>query len=183
MIAEKLTKLDAARRQLDEAIRMFFEKRDAVATHTVASAAAQVLADLGKVRGFAGWTRNPAMIKPGRWKEWRAAFTKFETFFKHADQDPNATCDFRPVTTIFTIVESIELLRVLTGKYTWPGLVFSLWFSVVHPKYLLESELKRLVSERSHLLPFDLSEDYSVMADLLNMQDAAPAAILDNLLI
>jgi len=53
----------------------------------------------------------------------------------------------------------------------------------VHPEYLLESELKRLVSERSHLLPFDLSEDYSVMADLLNMQDAAPAAILDNLLI
>ena len=61
MIKEKLTKLDVARRQIDEAIRMFFERRDTVSTHTVASAASQVLADFGKGR-FQGWTRNKAIV-------------------------------------------------------------------------------------------------------------------------
>src|SRR5882672_9854617 len=102
MITEKLTKLDAARRQLDEAIRMFFERRDTVAIHTLASAASQVLADIGKNRGIYGWTRNKGIVKPERWDEFRAVITHFENFFKHADKDPNATCDFRPgMTSLF----------------------------------------------------------------------------------
>ena len=41
-----VTKLAAAERQLREAIRMFFEQRDELATHTVASAAYRILRDL-----------------------------------------------------------------------------------------------------------------------------------------
>src|SRR5436190_215604 len=106
MITENLTKLDVARRQIDEAIRMFFERRDTVSTHTLASAAAQILADLGKDRGFQGWTRNKAIIKPAHWKKWRDAITKFEAFFKHADHDAYETCDFHPDVTPLFIVES-----------------------------------------------------------------------------
>ena len=151
MITEKLTKLDVARRQLDEAIRMFFERRDTVSTHTVASAAAQVLADLGKVRGFQGWTRNKAIVKPGRWKEMRDAVTQFEAFFKHADQDPYATCDFHPEVTQLFILEAVELLRVFTGKYTWDGLLFSIWFSLTNPEVIQEGDFKKLAHETSQL--------------------------------
>jgi hypothetical protein len=125
VITETLTKLDVARRQLNEAIRMLFERRDTVATHTVASAAAQVLADLGKHHGNAGWTRNKDIVKPGRWNEFRVAITKFETFFKHAERDPDATCDFHPESTVLSLLESVELFRILTGTFTWEGLIFS----------------------------------------------------------
>jgi hypothetical protein len=181
MITEKLTKLDVARRQLDEAIRMFFEKRDTVSTHSVASAAAQVLADLGKGRGFQGWTRNKDIIKRERWKEWRVAVTRFEAFFKHADNDAQATCEFHPEITPLSIVESVHLLWVFTGKFTWPGLLFNIWFSLAHPELLLEGEFKRLITERSALLNFDIN-DFSVLADFLKMRDAIPAGMLDNIL-
>jgi len=110
MITEKLTKSDAARRQTDEAIRMFFDRRDTVAPHTVAAAAAQVLADVGEHHGFQGWTRNKAIVKPEHWKRWRDCVTKYERFFKHADNprvdtNAHATCSFHPEATQLILVE------------------------------------------------------------------------------
>ena len=46
-----VTKLAAARRQLLEAIRMFFAGQDELAVHTVASAAYRIIADLKEKRG------------------------------------------------------------------------------------------------------------------------------------
>ena len=46
-----VTKLAAARRQLSEAIRMFFAGADELAIHTVASAAYSVISDLKSKRG------------------------------------------------------------------------------------------------------------------------------------
>jgi hypothetical protein len=157
---ETLTKLDVARRQLDEAIRMFFEKRDTVSTHTVASAAAQVIADLGRARGFPGWTRNPDIFKPGRYKEWRADLTKFEAFFKHAGSDPNASCDFHPELTPLFIMESVHLFWGLSSKqFTWPGLVFAIWFCLTHPDMIQESELKRAATTvLSRPMTFDVND-------------------------
>ena len=48
---EELTKLDAARRQLDAAIRMFLASEDEVAIHTLGAAAYRVLRDLKEERG------------------------------------------------------------------------------------------------------------------------------------
>jgi hypothetical protein len=47
----QVTKIAAAQRQLDAAIRMFFVREDELATHTVAAAAFQILRDLTKNRG------------------------------------------------------------------------------------------------------------------------------------
>ena len=47
-----ITKLVAAERQLREAIRMFFEEKDDLAVHTVASAAYRIICDLKSERGF-----------------------------------------------------------------------------------------------------------------------------------
>ncbi len=46
-----ITKVAAASRQLDAAIRMFFAKEDELAIHTIASAAFRILRDLTKGRG------------------------------------------------------------------------------------------------------------------------------------
>jgi hypothetical protein len=47
----QISKIAAAQRQLDAAIRMFFDQEDELAIHTVAAAAFQVLRDVTKKRG------------------------------------------------------------------------------------------------------------------------------------
>jgi hypothetical protein len=161
---------------------MFFERRDNVSIHTVVSAAAQVLSDLGKIRGFQGWTRNKSIVKSGRWPEWRSAITKFESFFKHADRDPEHTCDFHPEITPLFIIEAVELLRVFTGKFTWPGLIFSTWFLMAYPELILEGELKTLVSTQSALLSVDMN-DFDMLAEFLKMRDMIRNSALDAILL
>lgn len=180
MITETPTKLDVARRQIDEAIHMLFEQRDTVSTHTVACAAAQVLADIGKGQ-FQGWTRNESIIKPEHRKRFINGVKKFENFFKHANRDPHGTCTFHPEITALYIAESVEMLRVFTGKLTWEALIFCYWFMLAHPDVVQDSELKTLVLARFAALRID-PNDFTMMADLLKMRKAAPAAALDSLL-
>jgi hypothetical protein len=47
----QISKIAAAQRQLDAAIRMFFQREDELAIHTVAAAALQILRDVTKDRG------------------------------------------------------------------------------------------------------------------------------------
>jgi hypothetical protein len=47
----QISKFAAAQRQLDAAIRMFFQREDELAIHTVAAAAFQILRDITKQRG------------------------------------------------------------------------------------------------------------------------------------
>jgi hypothetical protein len=48
----QVSKIAAAQRQLDAAIRMFFDREDELATHTVAAAAFQIFRDLTQKRGI-----------------------------------------------------------------------------------------------------------------------------------
>ena len=49
--SQVVSKLEAARRQLETAVRLYFASQDDVAIHTLAAAAHQVLADLKKAQG------------------------------------------------------------------------------------------------------------------------------------
>jgi hypothetical protein len=68
----RLTKLDAARRQLRSAIVMFLEGRDPVSIYTLASAAQDVLRSLLKAKGKEGVAfKDSDLIKPEGLKLWR----------------------------------------------------------------------------------------------------------------
>jgi hypothetical protein len=47
----QISKLAAAQRQLDAGVRMFFQREDELAIHTVAAAAFQILRDITRQRG------------------------------------------------------------------------------------------------------------------------------------
>jgi len=66
---ERLTKLQAAKRQLRVAIRLYFERRDLVAVHALAAAAQEILCDLGRPRGIKSVLRNYDLIRPEHKKE------------------------------------------------------------------------------------------------------------------
>ena len=63
----RITKLQAAQRQIDAGIWMLFRNDDPVAIHTVAMAAFRILRDLVKQRGL----EHPvdSMLRPGKAKE------------------------------------------------------------------------------------------------------------------
>ena len=96
---EPIGKLDVARRQVAEAIRMFFERRDPVAVHTLIYAAHQILTDLCTARRLDTILKNNPLLKPERAREWHQAMNEAGNFLKHADKDPDATLEFRPKLT------------------------------------------------------------------------------------
>lgn len=78
---ERITKIDAARRQLDAAIGLWLKEDDLAAVHTLAYAATTVLRDLGR------HAKPPIeLINIGPYALDRDA----ANFLKHADTDPDA---------------------------------------------------------------------------------------------
>ncbi len=47
----EISKVDAARRQLDTSLKLYFQNQDAISIHTLASAAQNILQDLSKRKG------------------------------------------------------------------------------------------------------------------------------------
>src|SRR5690348_5342749 len=83
----KISKLEAAKRQLDAAIRMFFKNEDILAVHTVSRAAFRILFDLTS-EGDAKKALETHIKKVGVTR-----FNEETNFLKHSDEDPEAEID------------------------------------------------------------------------------------------
>ena len=143
--------------------------------------AGQVLSDLGKAKGFAGFARNPEIIAEHRRKEWMTAIKCSENFFKHAGRDDTATHEFNAIATRFTILEAVWMLRWQTGKLTWETLVYSMWFSIAYPDMILACEFKRVLQAESTRLNLH-SDELSFFADMLNMKHLVPPHVLSGVI-
>jgi len=84
----RVNKIDAARRQIDCAIRLLFSNEDPVAIHTLAFAAFQIVHDVSAKKNT-GKTREAlrAIMRPGKEKDVWKALKDPANFFKHADRD------------------------------------------------------------------------------------------------
>ncbi len=101
-----ITKTDAAERQLDTAIRLFFENRDNLSSYALAIASREVTDDLIQSRYSELYQRELArvgdplkvrlsyrehfkdFIKPEFYKDFLKLDRKWQNFLKHADHDP-----------------------------------------------------------------------------------------------
>lgn len=137
----KISKTDAARRQLEAAIRLWFFDGDPVSVHTLAAAAHQIVHDLGKARGVFAALRELPEIQPEFKKEIHAAISKAENFFKHADRDPDALLDFNPVTSTYYLLDASMTYEALTGERPHILRAFQMWMSIHNPS-LLKDEFK-----------------------------------------
>ena len=132
MTTLKVAKLDAARRQLDTAIRLYFAQGDPVSIHTLAGAAYQLLDDLiakhGGPEGFKDLLLKWA--KPGSVDLVRQRLNEAQNFFKHADRDHEGVLDFRPEATELFLLDACERYFVLTGEAVPSFDVFRAWFMI-----------------------------------------------------
>jgi hypothetical protein len=133
----KISKLDAARRQLDTAIEMFFLEREPVSICTLGGAALQIMKDLNKHRGGDPMLSDLESLKqfviPGKEKEVHQLLVSAENFFKHADRDPNEAIDFRPEGNIFVLWEAALKYVQLSGEQTHNTYAILVWFQIRHP--------------------------------------------------
>lgn len=142
---EAVRKLDATKRQLREAIHLFFDQRDLIAVHTLAAAALQVYADVGKRRGVPSMLKHGLYIREERKKEWLALLSTAQNFFKHADSDPDAILDFRPANTTFFLLDCVQLQAQLEGRITAAGSCFLVWFYAAYPDVLTNEPFRTFV--------------------------------------
>lgn len=116
----EIGKLDAARRQLDVAVRIFFSHGDEIALHTLAAAARNVLFDLCSHRKVKPPMSIDSLVedftKPEHRDLIRRKLRQPENFFKHADRDPEERLIFNSEAIEFRLLEAVEAYLALTRE-------------------------------------------------------------------
>lgn len=133
---ETITKLQAAERQLRVAIRLFFERRDLVAVHTLGAAAQEILRDLGGPRGIKSTIKNSDLIRPEYRKKVLDILNEPQNFFKHGQRGPDDQLKFYYDATAFFLLDAALLYVQLTGQQFPEVTVIIAWSIVKFPNIL-----------------------------------------------
>ena|SRR5690606_13597451 len=89
-----ITKIEAAKRNIEFSIRCLFQEEDNLPIILVASSALQVLRDIAEHQGVGDLHKSfKSMATPGKEKEIWSAFNRVANFIKHADKSPDETLD------------------------------------------------------------------------------------------
>lgn len=126
-IQETMTidKAEAARRQLETAIDLYFDDADSLSVHTLAFASLKVLFDLYPHRNQDGFAAQlDEIVKKEGWK----AMSGVANFLKHADRDPDALlAPHHPQQAMSIIGLATLLYRRITGDLSLKMRAFDYW--------------------------------------------------------
>ncbi len=161
-----VSKLDAARRQLESAIRLFFVYGDPIAIHTLTGAARTVLLDLARVEGReAGLdVAFQQTVRPERLDEVRRIVTRAQNFFKHADRDADELLAFNPTTTEILLWGGCWLYGALTEHRLPLLFVYQAWFALAHPHVLVREAQEEIAGLAG---TFDTGDRRRFLEDML----------------
>ena len=128
----KVTKLDAARRQLTTAIELWFQDGDPVAIHTLAYAAHEIVHRLFRQRGLKDLLFDSGVVKEERRKEFNLLLKESANFLKHAERDSKEddAIDFETFGNDLFIIMTLEGLRRMEEKLKPVELAFLVWQSL-----------------------------------------------------
>jgi hypothetical protein len=170
-----VSKLDAAKRQLDCAIRLWFLDGDPVSIHTLVGAAYQIIHDINKKKGGKDILFDADVIKDEHRKEVRDWMRKDFMFFKHADNDMDGVTEFVPLASLMFMMVAIQNLRTLGERQTDHQLAFSIYMAITKPQWINE-EYRRVFVSR---LPIEHLADVRRMEkhEYLELSLSATAAL------
>jgi len=123
--AMTIDKTEAARRQLETAIDLYFDDADSLSVHTLAFASLKVLFDLYPHRNQDGFAAQlDGIIKKEGWK----AMSGVANFLKHADRDPDALlAPHHPQQAMSIIGLATLLYHRITGDLSLKMRAFDYW--------------------------------------------------------
>ena len=127
-----ISKLEAAKRQLDVAIRLLFDGDDPVAVHTLVGAASLIISDLVEhYHPDNSWDKFAQEANQITNQQYFKVMREPQNFLKHAKYDPGATFDFYLKDT-----ESVAFWAVMNlgnfGVLSMQASVLQLWYLACH---------------------------------------------------
>ncbi len=132
----KVSKTEAAKCQLETAIRLWVNSEDPFSIHTLAAAAHQVFHDLGSRQGKPTTLRELPGVRPEYRARVRKAVNRPENYLKHADNDPDDLLDFNPEASEGFILDAITTYEALTKDAVPLFLTFKMWIFVQQPQVI-----------------------------------------------
>jgi hypothetical protein len=142
----RISKLEAVRRQLETAIRIYFANGDPVSIHTLAAASLQILVDLDKKGPQTGtfWDFLKTQVEPKYINEVIKLFADPENFFKHADRDPDEILEFPLSMPEWSLWECVLKYTELAGEEPLLMQIYRSWF-MIHHSDILKAEIRAKV--------------------------------------
>jgi hypothetical protein len=132
-----ISKLDAAKRQLETATQFFFRKGDPVSIHTLTGAAFEILEDICLKRGIKSAHKLLLeSIRDDKRDEVSQRLASAKNFFKHADKDPDGIEEFNPELTSIYLWDACSIYFALTKEFVPLFKVLELWFYSTDPELL-----------------------------------------------
>lgn len=165
-----ISKLDAAKRQLDTAISLYFKNADPVSIHTLTAAAHQILMDLAKIEDIKSFMKDTSIIRKGKEKEFLAMINEAENFFKHAERDPKGLLKFNPEETEALLLDAVEMYMQVTKEMPEDMSIYRVWFLLKNPEIVSDKTKDNLKEKNINVERFKSKtrpEFYSTMKDAL----------------
>lgn len=148
----EISKLDAAKRELETAIRLFLNYADPVSIHLLAHTTLDLLKEMGKKEGVNSivFDTLKSMVK----KHYREKFLKVISdpgnYFKHYHKKPNKSLKFNPKSTEFLIYDACMIYEGLTKEKEPIFQAYIAFFRITHKEaFFVEKreEIDNLISE------------------------------------
>jgi hypothetical protein len=131
----RFTKLEAARLQLETAIKLYAAHDDEVSIHNLAADAYSVIRDINEHRGGEPMFKDLHLfLSDDLAREFKRYINSPENFFKHADKDPDAIGELDPRWTEILIWEASRKYCEMTGEQNKPMLTYIFWFVLHRPE-------------------------------------------------
>lgn len=169
-----IDKTAIARRQISEAIRLFFNERDPVVIHTIVASAHQVLVDVGGNKGGVKTVlKNPDTVKADELRQYLKTINYPFNFFRHADRDPEKLINIGPLKELTGefIMDAVLMLQQITGNLPVEAKVFWMWFVSKHPEGFDnlpdDSEIRKMQQQNLSKWDFPTISKLLIFADVV----------------
>ena len=143
MATIKVNKIEAARRQIDAAIRLLFDNEDPIAIHTLTMAGFRILRDLADKQNSNIKKVAQSFIRPGMEGKFWGSMQSFANFLKHANKDPDGIIENiqEEVNDAILFLASLYY-QDLGYQFTPEMLAVYGWYSAIHPDLIREDAPK-----------------------------------------
>lgn len=170
-----ISKLDAAKRQLEVALRMFFYSGDPVSIHTLVNASYEILTQLCLKQGIKNIINEGTekFIRKEKQKEVKTKLFEAKNFFKHSGKDPNQNIEFNPELNPFLLWDCCRLYKILTSEFTSIMLVFHVWFSLKNKDLVLDEKRKEILDKINYTNYLDLDNKEQFLVAMLPLTEQA----------
>ena len=143
---KKVTKIDAVKRHLDVAIKLFFEDEDPIPIYSISAASHTILKDLvkhrtGKKAVFDDWM--DLYIKPEKMGYALTLFASKRNFLKHANKDPDKTIEeLKPELVEMELFFCCATFFQLGEKLTDRMAIYWSWLMAQQPNLFIVEKMK-----------------------------------------